>query len=161
MSLKFVIAALGLAVSAACAQSVPDLPQYFVGGGLSYNRYASPPIAAGFVSFAARIGTTPAYSITTVDLTSSSSTVREEGAVVLAKQGKLALFALGGVGLSLGSGSTSPAFSGGGGLLYQLGSRLQFVASLRLANCTAACAVNTNGAAVQAVAAFGLGITFK
>lgn len=157
--LKLLVAGLGLLLSAAA--QIPDLPQYFVGAGLSYNRYASPRLAAGYVSFAARVGITPAYSITTIDLTATSSTVREEGAFVLARQGKLTLFALGGAGLTLGSGSTTRALSGGGGILYQVRTRLQFIASIRLANCTAACAVNTNGASVQAVGALGVGITFK
>jgi len=93
-------------------------PSYFLSFGGGYTRNAQPQAAAGFVSAAIGLGGGN-YSITTIDMTSLTSTIRTGFGKVLAQSGNFILLARVDAGIS----TVNPvigSFSGGGILMYNL-----------------------------------------
>ena len=114
--------ALLLAASAVFAfgQTTPVYPNYFVSTGGGYTRNASPAGAEGWVSAAMQIGTnSPYYSITTIDMTSASSSIRTGIAKIFSQSGNVTLMGR----MDAGVSTISPVignFSGGAILLYNM-----------------------------------------
>jgi hypothetical protein len=102
------------------AQPAPVYPNYFVSSGGGYTRNATPNAAEGWVSAAIQVGTnSPYYSITTVDMTSSTSSIRTGIAKIFSQSGNLTLMGRMDAGLS----TVAPvigSFSGGAILLYNM-----------------------------------------
>jgi hypothetical protein len=93
-------------------------PQFVLSAGAGWNHYAAPQ-SAGWMTFGARIadGT---YSLTSIDMTSQTSSIRTGLSRVLIRQGYFTLTALGDAGIASGSGTAGAAFSGGGSVLYDI-----------------------------------------
>src|SRR5260370_774803 len=73
------------------AQDAP-YPSYFVSMGGGYTRNATPNAALGWVSAAMQIGTnSPYYSITTIDMDKSTSSIRTGVAKVFSQSGNTTL----------------------------------------------------------------------
>ena len=98
----------------------PIYPGYWVGAGGGYTRNATPNAAEGWVSAAVQIGTnSPYYSITTIDMTSATSSIRTGFARVFAQSGNVSLLGR----IDAGISNVSPVignFSGGGILMYNM-----------------------------------------
>lgn len=100
------------------------VPQYYVGTGISYDYYGKTGFAATSSFGILTSSSVPLYSFTTLELTSQTATVRTGAAYLFKQAGNFNLVALGDAGLATGSGPTLGSFSGGGFLLYDVGSRL-------------------------------------
>jgi hypothetical protein len=134
---------LSLLLSLACfAQDAPIQPQYWVGGGATYNRAAAPPTGAGWLSFGAHVADRT-YSFSTLDMTATTSSIRTGVARILTQSGSFTLMALGDAGVTTIAGVALGSFSGGGLVLYDLGSvskklaGVQAVAVVRVVGVTA------------------------
>jgi hypothetical protein len=114
--------ALLLAASAAAlfAQTPSVYPSYFVSAGGGYTRNATPNAAEGWVSAALQVGTnSPYYSITTVDMTSATASIRTGLAKIFSQSGNVTLLGR----IDAGISTVTPAignFSGGAILLYNM-----------------------------------------
>ena len=115
-----ILAALSLPTFAQDASQASFQPPYWLGAGTSYNYYSTPSVAAGWVSFAAKVADRT-YSFSTIDMTQTQASIRTGVARVLAQSGSVSLMALGDAGLTTVSGVALGSFSGGGILLYDLG----------------------------------------
>lgn len=109
-----------------------NLPQYFVAMGASYDKYAtSGPNSAGWISGAISIGSSGMYSISTIDMTQTSSSLRSGVAKVLVRSGNFILLAHADGGITTGtisggsSGVTLGSFSTGGMIAYDLGGAIK------------------------------------
>jgi hypothetical protein len=114
--------ALSLAafITAAFAQTEPVYPSYFVSTGGGYTRNATPNAAEGWVSAAIQVGNnSPYYSITTVDLTSATSSIRTGLAKIFSQSGNFTLLGRMDAGISTVT-PTIGNFSGGAILLYNM-----------------------------------------
>lgn len=143
-----------LALVIACgALSAQSLPPVFAAAGASYSKYASPAIAAGWISMAVEMGTASRfYSITTVDLTSKTSNLRTGVAFLTFQSGKFSLLThMDGGATSTGS-STVASFSGGFMGTYEILDKWYALAIVRL--------VAVNGGAVRPVYELGVGKAF-
>lgn len=100
--------------------AAPVYPNYFVSTGGGYTRNAMPNAAEGWVSAAVQIGTnSPYYSITTVDMTSATSSIRTGVAKIFSQSGNLTLMGR----MDAGVSTVSPVignFSGGAIVLYNM-----------------------------------------
>ncbi len=137
-------------------------PQYFLALGGSYNHYATPPQAAGFVSLSVRIAA-GTYSISTIDLTQTTSSVRTGLARILTQSGNFTLLAHADGGLTTGTIGASSlvtlgSFSGGGMLLYDLKRVSPRLEHIYLVGVMRLLAINAT--AVQSVFEFGIGRGF-
>lgn len=105
----------------ASAQEAPRYPNYFVSMGGGYTRNAEPNAAEGWLSGAIQIGSdSPYYSITTIDMNATTSSVRTGFAKVFAQSGATTLMGRVDAGIS----TITPvvgSFTGGAILLYDLG----------------------------------------
>lgn len=99
------------------------VPQYYVATGVTYDYYGKTGFAAN-TELGIRIGTTSIYSYTTLELTSTIATIRTGAAKILFQSGNFGFVVLGDAGLASGSGSTTGSFSGGGFLMYDVGSKV-------------------------------------
>jgi len=108
------------AASTFAQSSAPVYPGYFISAGGGYTRNATPNAAEGWISAAVQIGdNSPYYSITTVDMTSTTSSIRTGVAKIFSQSGNLTLMGRMDAGLS----TVSPIignFSGGGIILYNM-----------------------------------------
>lgn len=110
-----------LSVSAAAQTSDPT-PGYFAGAGMGFSRTAEPQIAGGLIA-----GVRPARTDNTWmvlkyhNITGETSTVTGNILHVLARRNNLSLLGIGGVGGATNDGNLLAAFSGGGGMAYDLG----------------------------------------
>ena len=108
--------------SASFAQSTDAAayPNYFISSGGGYTRGATPHAAEGWVSAAVQVGVnSPYYSITTVDMTSSTSSIRTGLAKIFSQSGNLTLMGR----IDAGISTATPVignFSGGAILLYNM-----------------------------------------
>ena len=109
---------LAIAALAAVCQAQP---QVFLGGGLSYSRYAAPPVAAGWTTLAVRIGSSPVYSFSTIDLSATTASPRTGAAYLAVQSGRTSLLALADAGVALSGGLTLGSFGGGPVIVHQLG----------------------------------------
>lgn len=111
-------------------QTQPPDPQYFISAGGLYNQYAlGGPTGSLFLSASVKIAGSSNYSISTLDFTRNSSSIRTGLAHILIRRGNFILMthADGGVAV-VAKPSTSTtttnalgSFSGGGILLYDMG----------------------------------------
>jgi hypothetical protein len=100
------------------AVPAPVYPSYFVSFGGGYTRNATPQAAEGFISAAIGLGGGN-YSITTVDMTASSSTIRTGFAKMFSQSGNFTLLGRVDAGIS----TVTPvigSFSGGAVFMYNL-----------------------------------------
>jgi hypothetical protein len=98
--------------------AAPAYPTYFISFGGGYTRNATPQAASGFVSAAIGLGGGN-YSITTIDMTSATSSIRTGFAKVFSQSGNFTLLGRVDAGIS----TVTPvigSFSGGGILMYRL-----------------------------------------
>jgi hypothetical protein len=112
----------------ATAPAVTGMPQYVFGAGETFSPYSTSASLAGKTStigvFGVRIGTSNVYSWSSMQMVPgvTSGAIVTTGAAYLAFQsGKFSLLAIGQAGISVGTGITLGAFSGGGLALYQIG----------------------------------------
>lgn len=99
------------------------IPSYYVATGATYDYYGKTGFAAN-TELGIRIGQTSIYSYTTLELTSTVATIRSGAAKILFQSGNFGFVVLGDAGLASGSGITAGSFSGGGFLMYDIGSRV-------------------------------------
>jgi hypothetical protein len=140
-------------------------PQYLIGFGASYNKYAATPTAAGWVTAAvATSQDSGIYSITTIDMTQTSSSLRTGIAKLLLQNGNWTLMAHADGGITTGtlagtvSAVTLGSFSGGGLVLYDLGGVWKKAAGVKAIGVLRVLAITS--AAIQPVFEFGIGKTF-
>ena len=118
MKLALLSAFLALPLAAQTTPApAPAYPSYFVSAGGGYTRGSTTP-AEGFISAAIGIGGGN-YSITTVDMFATASTVRTGIAKIMSQSGNFTLLAR----IDAGIQTTTPvigSFSGGGILMYNL-----------------------------------------
>lgn len=139
-----------------------DPATYFVGVGSSYNRYATPPAASGWLSVGAKLSP-GLYSITTLDMTSTSSSLRTGLAKLVKQSGNFSLFihADGGFvsgSVTGGTGATLGSFSGGGMIMYDLSGvskKLQHTYAVGVVRI-----LSITSTSVQPVFEFGFGRSF-
>jgi hypothetical protein len=145
-------------LSAQSPTTVNYAPSYFVGAGVEYNRYnTAAPAIAGWTTFAVEVGQSKVYSWSTIELTSATSTARTGAGYLFAQTGNWSLVALGDAGLAISPVATLGSFSGGGGIFYDIGQRLNkghfyLTALMRVAMITSN--------SVQPVFGFGAGKSF-
>jgi len=122
-TLFLLAATVAVAFSQTAAPVVPSTPTtvypaYFVSAGGGYTRNATPQAAEGWVSAALGMGGGH-YSITTIDMTSTTSTIRTGFAKVFGQSGNFSLLGRVDAGIS----NVAPvigSFSGGALLLYNM-----------------------------------------
>ncbi len=127
--MRLIILAFAFRLAALAQVTTPEIPyqpDYMVAFGGSYSHYETPPVAAGWLSVAVHVAD-KTYSLTTLDMTKTTSSLRTGVARVVKQAGNwtLSLHADGGLtigGVSVGTSSvTVGSWSGGGMLLYDLG----------------------------------------
>ena len=137
-------------------------PSYFVASGGGYTRNATPQAAEGWVSAALGLGSGN-YSITTIDMTSTTSTIRTGFAKVFSQSGNFTLLGR----IDAGVSTVTPvigSFSGGALLLYNMKgfspklANLFLLGEVRISGVTATTAAVPN--AVTPGFYFGFGKTF-
>jgi len=153
-----VLAAFVLANCAAAQTPVKYAPSYFVGSGVEYNRYnTAGPAVAGWTTFAIQVGQSKVYSWSTIELTSAASTARTGAAYLFAQVGNWSVVALGDAGLAVSPATILGSFSGGGGIFYDLGQRLNqghfYLAGMMRV-------ISISSSSVEPVLAFGVGKSF-
>ena len=104
-----------------------------------------------------QVGQSKVYSWSTIELTSATSTARTGAGYLFAQTGNWSLVALGDAGLAISPVATLGSFSGGGGIFYDIGQRLNkghfyLTALMRVAMITSN--------SVQPVFGFGAGKSF-
>ena len=162
--LALLVAAFAAATFAQSTETAPVYPNYFVSTGGGYTRNATPNAAEGWVSAAIQIGTnSPYYSITTVDMTSATSSIRSGFAKVFSQSGNFTLLGRMDAGIS----TATPVignFSGGAILLYNLkGVSPRFANVFLLGEIRISAATSTTTAGPNQVTPgfyFGLGKSF-
>ena len=110
-----------LAIVSLKAQSF--VPSYYVATGATYDYYGKTGFAAN-TELGVRIGQSAIFSYTTLELTSTLATIRTGAAKILFQSGNFGFVVLGDAGLATGSGNSAGSFSGGGFLMYDIGSRI-------------------------------------
>jgi hypothetical protein len=137
-------------------------PSYFVASGGGYTRNATPQAAEGWVSAALGLGSGN-YSITTIDMTSTTSTIRTGFAKVFSQSGNFTLMGR----IDAGVSTVTPvigSFSGGALLLYNMKgfspklANLFLLGEVRISGVTSTTAAVPN--AVTPGFYFGLGKSF-
>jgi len=137
-------------------------PSYFVASGGGYTRNATPQAAEGWVSAALGLGSGN-YSITTIDMTSTTSTIRTGFAKVFSQSGNFTLLGR----IDAGVSTVTPvigSFSGGALLLYNMKgfspklANLFLLGEVRISGVTATTAAIPN--AVTPGFYFGFGKSF-
>lgn len=99
-------------------------PAYFVGAGITYDYYGKTGFAAN-TDIGIRIGSTNIYSYTTLELATTTSTLRTGAAYLFYQTGNWSLLALGDAGLATSTSSLAlGSFSGGGLMLYDVGNKV-------------------------------------
>jgi hypothetical protein len=148
--------------TATTAASTVVYPAYMVASGGGYTRNATPQAAEGWVSAALGLGAGN-YSITTIDMTSTTSTIRTGFAKVFSQSGNFTLMGRVDAGVS----TITPvigSFSGGAILLYNMKgfspklANLFLLGELRISGVTATTAAVPN--AVTPGFYFGVGKSF-
>lgn len=99
------------------------VPSYYVATGATYDYYGKAGFAAN-TELGVRIGTSSIYSYTTLELTSTIATIRTGIAKILFQSGNFGFIVLGDAGVANGSGTTVGSYSGGGFLMYDIGSKV-------------------------------------
>src|SRR5208283_1954114 len=118
------IMAAGKCVQAQTPDAVTYTPSYLAGAGVEYNRYnTAGPAMAGWTTFAVEVGQSKVYSWSTIELTSTTSTVRTGAGYLFAQTGNWSLVALGDAGLAVSPIATLGSFSAGGAMFYDIGQR--------------------------------------
>ena len=161
--MKFLIALLFVPLM--LAQAAPDaFPQYFVAAGGGYTRNAKPNAGEGWLSGAFQIGGRDSsfYSITTIDMTATTSTIRTGFAKFFAKSGNTYLLGR----MDAGVSTVVPvigSFTGGALLLYDLGGRYKSMTGMFLVGEVRVSAVSTPTTALpnQVTPGFYFGIGKK
>jgi hypothetical protein len=158
--------ALLLAAFAAASfgQTAPVYPSYFISTGGGYTRNATPNAAEGWVSAALQVGSnSPYYSITTIDMTSTTSSIRTGLAKIFSQSGNVTLLGRVDAGISTVT-PTIGNFSGGAILLYNMKgfspklNNLFLVGELRISAATSTTATTPNQ--VTPGFYFGIGKSF-
>lgn len=112
------------AQSAAAPSNVANfLPAYYVGTGATFDYYGKTGFAAN-TEIGIQIKGGPVYSYSTLELTSTTATLRTGALYVFDQSGNFSLGALGDAGLATGQGPTLGAFSGGLMVFYDIGARV-------------------------------------
>lgn len=151
------------------APAVPVSPTYFVSSGASYNRYStSSPNAAGWLSGAIKLGgnSSSTYSITTIDLTGTSASLRTGIATILAQDGGFSLLAHADGGVTTGAvaGATAStalgSFSGGAIITYDLGSLFKGMKNKGIFALGVVRIVSISSTSIQPIFEFGFGKKF-
>jgi hypothetical protein len=158
----FLLAAAASACFAQTLTPTPAYPGYMIAAGGGYTRNATPNAAEGWVSAALGLGGRN-YSITTVDMTSTTSTIRTGFARVFSQSGNFTLMGRVDAGLS-----TLPpvigSFSGGALVVYDMRgfspklANLFVIGEMRISGVTATTAAVPN--AVTPGFYFGVGKSF-
>jgi hypothetical protein len=150
--------------AASFAQTAPVYPSYFVSTGGGYTRNATPNAAEGWVSAALQVGAnSPYYSITTVDMTSSTSSIRTGLAKIFSQSGNVTLLGRIDAGISTVT-PTIGNFSGGAILLYNMKgfsaklTNIYLLGEIRISAATATTAATPNQ--VTPGFYFGIGKSF-
>jgi hypothetical protein len=151
-----------LAATGCLSAQTPDTvlytPSYLVAAGVEYNRYNSAgPAIAGWTTFAVEVGQSKVYSWSTIELTSTTSTVRTGAGYLFAQTGNWSLVALGDAGLAVSPIATLGSFSAGGAIFYDLGQRLN-KGHFYLTGIMRVTSISSNS--VQPVIEFGVGKSF-
>jgi hypothetical protein len=112
-------------LAAQSSDTVTYTPGYLTGAGVEYNRYnTAGPAMAGWTTFAVEVGQSKLYSWSTIELTSTTSTIRTGAGYLFAQTGNWSLVALGDAGLAVSPVATLGSFSAGGAIFYDLGQLL-------------------------------------
>jgi len=150
--------------AASFGQTAPVYPSYFISTGGGYTRNAAPNAAEGWVSAALQVGSnSPYYSITTIDLTSTTSSIRTGLAKIFSQSGNVTLLGRVDAGISTIT-PTIGNFSGGAILLYNMKgfspklNNLFLVSELRISGATSTTATTPNQ--VTPGFYFGIGKSF-
>jgi len=118
------VLAAGRCVQAQTPDTVIYTPSYLAGAGVEYNRYnTAGPAMAGWTTFAVEVGQSKLYSWSTIELTSTTSTIRTGAGYLFAQTGNWSLVALGDAGLAISPVATLGSFSAGGAMFYDIGQR--------------------------------------
>lgn len=162
-----------LAALSACAQTPNPLPTgsgvtytptYFVGAGVSYNRFAAPSNnTAGWATVGLQIGgpLSRLYSVNTVDITPATTSMRIGLGYILAQFHGISLLTHVDGGFTTVNSAALGTFSGGAMAMYDLGhiryspaalKHIQLVGVVRIVAVTAV--------AIEPVYEFGFGKTF-
>lgn len=118
---------------AAWSQTPSSQPSYILGAGVSYDYYGKQP--AVLTTFAARVADST-YSLTSIETGTqagqTAASLRTGIMRLLTQPGNWTLFVLGDGGITVNGGATLGNFSGGGGLAYDIGSRVKAAGHLYL-----------------------------
>jgi hypothetical protein len=110
-----------------CAQAqtpVPvEQPQFLVAAGAGFNHYETPQ-TTGFLTAGVRVAD-KTYSLTSIDMASTRSSMRTGVARVLIERDNFVLLALGDAGVATGGGAFASAYSAGGIMAYEIGKWLK------------------------------------
>lgn len=106
---------------------VPNLPTTLICAGASYNTNVKPSLAAGFTSISLQVGssTSRTYSISTLDFTATTSSMRTGVAYAIVQLHGVTLLAHTDGGVTTSSYAALGSFSGGGILTYNLGHKFK------------------------------------
>jgi hypothetical protein len=142
-------------------------PTYFIGAGAAYSKYAQPtPMSSGWATVAVQTSASSGiYSITTIDMTSTTSSLRTGVAKLLMKSGNFTLMAHADGGITTGSALAGSAvtvgsFSGGGLLIYDMGGLVKAWKGQGINAVAVVRVLAITAASVQPVFEFGFGKTF-
>jgi hypothetical protein len=152
------VMAAGNSAQAQTADTVTYTPGYLVAAGVEYNRYnTAGPAMAGWTTFAVEVGQSKVYSWSTIELASTTSTVRTGAGYLFAQSGNWSLVPLGDAGLAVSPVATLGSFSGGGAMFYDIGQRFN-KGHLYLSAILRVTSITSNS--VQPVFEFGVGKSF-
>jgi len=111
-----------LALSCLSLGAQTYLPSAVIAAGATYTNHGTAPSLAGFASVAVQVGTASrTYSITTIDITPKSSSVRTGVGYLALQSGNLNLLTHIDGGLTSTASSAVGSFSGGLMVMYDLG----------------------------------------
>ena len=145
-------------LSAQTSDTVTYTPSYLAGAGVEYNRYnTAGPAMAGWTTFAVEVGQSKVYSWSTIELASTTSTVRTGAGYLFAQTGNWSLVALGDAGVAISPVATLGSFSAGGAMFYDIGQRFN-KGHLYLIGVMRVTSITSNS--VQPVFEFGVGKSF-
>jgi hypothetical protein len=152
------VMAAGKCAMAQTSDTVTYTPGYLVGAGVEYNRYnTAGPSVAGWTTFAVQVGQSKLYSWSTIELTSTTSTIRTGAGYLFAQTGNWSLVALGDAGVAISPVATLGSFSAGGAMFYDIGQRFN-KGHLYLMGVMRVTSISSNS--VQPVFEIGVGKSF-
>jgi len=104
--------------------TAPFTPAYIFLSGIEYDYYGKTGFSVNSI-FGARLGNSkPFYSYTTLETTATAATLRSGIGYTFLQSGNWSAVALGDAGVFNSAGASLGSFSGGGLILYDLGSKL-------------------------------------